>query len=71
MSKRAFALRFYRRITLLAIAAQAVDSKEVLQLLGKVTVAIDVLVGRHGQAREGSLLAGNRIRRGAVEMLRH
>lgn len=47
MSKRALALRFYRTVAFLAIAAKTVDSKEVLELLREGTMAVGVLVGRH------------------------
>ena len=51
---------------LLAIAAQAIDSEEILQFLGEMAVTIEVLVGRHWDAREDALLIGGR-----AEDLRH
>lgn len=47
---------------LLAIAAQAIDSEEVLQFLGEVAVAIEALVGRHWEAREDAFLIWSRGR---------
>lgn len=45
---------------LLTIAAQAIDPEEVLQLLGEVAIATEVLVGRHWESREDTLLIGSR-----------
>lgn len=45
---------------LLTIAAQAINSEEVLQFLREVAVAIEVLVGRHWEAREDALLIWSR-----------
>jgi hypothetical protein len=47
---------------LLTIVTQAINSEEVLQFLGKVAVAIEVLVGRHREAREDALLIWSRGR---------
>jgi hypothetical protein len=47
LSKGAFALGLWSIIVLVAIAAQSVEPKEILQLLGKMTIAIGVFAGRH------------------------
>ncbi len=75
LSKGRFTLRPGRAVgllVLLAIAAQAVDSEEVLQFLGEVAVAIEGLVGRHWQAREDTFLIwGRGGSRRRAEDLRH